>query len=276
MKADSFRDKVVVVTGGGGGLGAALVRKFARFGARVTIIDINADAVKKVIKELAFERLLHDPNYKILDVDDDVIFQNTLVELKKTHGMLDIVVNNAGILIAGEARDLDSKMFRAITNINLMGVVNGSLAAFKIMAGQGHGKIVNISSISGLIASPLYSAYSMTKHAVIGLSKALREEGRSLGVDVMVICPGTLRTGIFEAGKVVNASKDRVFKESALSSISAEVAASKIIAAINGNRYITVFPAYARFMWLLEKIHPSILRPLHQIIIKNFRFHRGN
>jgi len=276
MKADTFRDKVIVVTGGGSGLGAALVRKFARFGARVTIIDINADTVNKVIKELALERLLHVPNYKILDVADDIVFCGALIELKKTQGVLDIIVNNAGILIAGEARDLDSKMFRTITNINLMGVVNGSLAAFKIMAGQGYGKIVNISSVSGLIASPLYSAYSMTKHAVIGFSKALREEGRCLGIDVMVICPGTLKTGIFEAGNVVNASKDRVFKESALSSISSEVAASKIIDAINANRCITVFPAYARLMWLLEKIHPSLLKPLHQKIIKNFRVHRVN
>jgi short-subunit dehydrogenase len=276
MKADSFRDKVIVVTGGGSGLGAALVRKFARFGARVTIIDVNADTVEKVVNELVLERVLHVPNYKILDVGDDIVFCNALDELKEIQGVFDIMVNNAGILMAGEARDLDSKMFRTITSINLWGVVNGSLAAFKIMAGQGHGKIVNISSVSGLIASPLYSAYSMTKHAVIGFSKALREEGRSLGIDVMVICPGTLKTGIFEAGNVVNASKDRVFKESVLSSISAEVAASKIIDAIDANRCITVFPAYARLMWLLEKIHPSLLKPLHQKIIKNFRTHRGN
>ena len=220
--------------------------------------------------------MLYDPNYIILDVADDIVFYNTLIELKKSQGVLDIMVNNVGILIAGEARDLDSKMFRTVTSINLMGVVNGSLAAFKIMAGQGHGKIVNISPISGLIASPIYSAYSMTKHAVIGVSKALREEGRSLGIDVMVICPGTLRTGIFDAGNVVNASKDRIFKESALSSISSEVAASKIIDAIDVNRCVTVFPAYARFMWLLEKIHPSLLKQLHQKIIKNFRAHQSN
>jgi len=276
MKADFFKDKVIIVTGGGSGLGAALVRKFARFGARVTIIDNTTDAVKKIVMELALEKISHVPDYRILDVADDIVFCDALDEIKKTQGVLDIMVNNAGTLIAGEVRDMDSKMFRTITNINLMGVVNGSLAAFKIMARQGHGMIVNISSISGLIASPLYSAYSMTKHAVIGFSKALREEGRSLGVDVMVICPGTLRTGIFEAGKVVNASKDRVFKESYLSSISAEVAASKIIDAFDANRCITVFPAYARIMWLLEKFHPSLLKPLHQKVIKNFRVHRSN
>jgi len=193
MKADSFRNKVIVVTGGGSGLGAALVRKFARFGARVTIIDVNADAVEKVVNELVLERVLHVPDSKILDVGDDIAFCNALNELKEIQGVFDIMVNNAGILMAGEARDLDSKMFRTITSINHWGVVNGSLAAFKIMAGQGHGKIVNISSVSGLSASPLYSAYSMTKHAVIGFSKALREEGRSLGIDVILICPGTLK-----------------------------------------------------------------------------------
>lgn len=276
MTARSMKDKVVVVTGGGSGLGAALVGRFSLLGARVIIFDISRDGVAKVIQESKEKGCLHEPHCSFLSVTDERFLQEALEQVKSTYGSIDIMVNNAGILIAGEARDMESDMFRKILDINLMGVVNGSLSAFKIMARQGHGKIVNISSISGLVTSPLYSAYSMTKHAVVGFSKALREEGRSLGVDVMVICPGTLRTGIFDAGNVVNASKDRVFKESGLASISAEVAASKIIKAIDSNRGITVFPAYARIMWLLERIHTSLLKPLHQKIIKNFRIHRGN
>jgi len=88
MKADSFRNKVIVVTGGGSGLGAALVRKFARFGARVTIIDVNADAVEKVVNELVLERVLHVPDSKILDVGDDIAFCNALDELKEIQGVL--------------------------------------------------------------------------------------------------------------------------------------------------------------------------------------------
>lgn len=276
MTALSMKDKVVVVTGGGSGLGAALVEQFSRLGARVFIFDISRDSSAKVIEKNNGKGYLHETHASILSVTDERSLQEALEKVKSTYGSIDIMVNNAGILIAGEVRDMNSEMFRKILDVNLMGVVNGSLAAFKIMAQQGQGKIVNISSISGLIASPLYSAYSATKHAVNGFSKALREEGRNLGVDVMVICPGTLRTGIFEAGEVVNASKNRVFKESVLSSISADTAASKTIDAIHANRCITVFPVYARIMWVLEKIHPSLLRPLHQKIIKNFRVHRGN
>jgi short-subunit dehydrogenase len=275
MKLRSFQDKVIVVTGAGNGLGAALARHFSRLGGKVILIDINKGAIDAVSMETAKDGSYHIPECKVIDVVDDRTFSATLEDVKKAYGSLDIIVNNAGILMAGEARDMNQAMFRKITDINLMGVVNGSLAAFKIMAAQGHGKIVNISSISGLIASPLYSAYSMTKHAVTGLSKALREEGRCLGVDVMVICPGTLRTGIFDAGNVVNAPKDHVFKESLLASISADEAASKVIDAMHSNRPITVFPFYALLMWWLEKIHPSILKSIHQKILKNFRSHRG-
>lgn len=276
MNSPFVKDKLIVVTGGGGGLGAALVKRFALLGARVIIFDINRDGVEKVIEETKKMGCPHEPQSKILSVTDEQSFLEALEQVKRSYGSIDIMVNNAGTLVAGEVRDMESEMFRKVMDVNLMGVIIGSIAAFKIMAQQGRGKIVNISSISGLIASPLYSAYSMTKHAVVGFSKALREEGRSLGVDVMVICPGTLRTGIFKAGNVVNASKDRVFKESVLSSISVEVAASKIIEGIDANRGITVFPSYARIMWLLERIHPALLKPLHQKIIKNFRMHRGN
>ena len=276
MKPRSLKDKVIVVTGAGGGLGAALGRKFALLEAKVILIDLKGEAMQALAAEVIRAGSYHAPECKVLDITDEHAFGDAITSVKEAYGSLDVMVNNAGILLAGEARDMNMSMFRQITELNLMGVVNGSLSAYKVMVAQGHGKIINISSISGLIASPLYSAYSMTKHAVIGLSKALSEEGRSLGVDVMVVCPGTLRTGIFDAGEVVNAPKDRVFKESLLSSISADEAAAKVIASINDNRFMTVFPRYASLMWFLEKIHPVLLAPLHQKILKNFRSHRGN
>lgn len=266
---------MIVVTGGGGGLGAALARKFALLGGRVTILDIDQEASRAITKRIDDEGVLHAPEWMHLDVSDGKEFSRILEEVQAKHGRLDVMVNNAGILIAGEARDMNAELFHKITEINLMGVMYGSLAAFKIMSKQGYGKIVNISSISGLISSPLYAAYSMTKHAVVGLSKALREEGRSLGVDVLVACPSTLRTGIFDAGNVVNAPKEQIFKESLLASISAEEAASKIMDQIRLNRWITVFPTYAKIMWWLEKIHPVLLKPLHMRVIKNFRAHRA-
>ena len=151
MKLRSFQDKVIVVTGAGNGLGAALARHFSRLGGKVILIDINKGAIDAVSMETAKDGSYHIPECKVIDVVDDRTFSATLEDVKKAYGSLDIIVNNAGILMAGEARDMNQAMFRKITDINLMGVVNGSLAAFKIMAAQGHGKIVNISSISGLI-----------------------------------------------------------------------------------------------------------------------------
>ena len=105
--------------------------------------------------------------------------------------------------------------------------------------------------------------------------KALREEGRILGVEVMVVCPGNIKTDIFSSGSVTNAPKELVFKDSALSSMSVEKAASIIVVAIPKNRGLIVFPGYAQIMCFLERVHPALLAPLHRIVLKNFRLHRG-
>ena len=269
-----FNEKVVVITGGGRGLGAALVTILARSGANVSILDINKTEAERLIISLVTEGVKYPPSFYMVNVADSGHVENLLKDIAESKGSLDIMINNAAILVAGEARDMDIDLFKKVVEINLMGVASGALAAYKIMVNQGYGKIVNISSMCGILSSPLYAAYSATKHGVVGLSKALREEGRILGVHVMVACPGNIKTSIFESGSVINAPKDEVFKDSALSALSADSAAKKIITGIIKNNRIIVFPGYAKILYILERIHPGLIYPLHKVILKNFRNRR--
>jgi short-subunit dehydrogenase len=252
-------------------LGAALVEIFARSGANVIIIDIDKAQAEQLIISLATEGVKHTPSFYEANVADLRHIESLLVDIAKSKGSLDVMINNAAILVAGDARDMDIDLFRKTVDINLMGVAGGSLAAYKIMAKQGYGKIVNVSSMCGILSSPLYTAYSASKHGVVGLSKALREEGRSLGVDVMVACPGNIKTSIFDSGSVINAPKVEVFKDSALSAITADAAAKKIIMGMVKNNGIIVFPWYSKILFFLERIHPLLIYPLHKVVLRNFR-----
>ena len=176
----------------------------------------------------------------------------------------------------GECRNLDQCLFKKTIDVNLMGVVNGSLSAYRIMAGQGYGQIVNISSVSGLIGSPLFAPYSTAKHGVVGFSKALREEGRSLGVKVSVVCPGNIKTDFIESGYFSDGGKNFFVKGATSGSITVEGAAKRILKEISRNRGVIVFPLFARFLHLLERLNPSFLTPFHQRVITNYRGEKPN
>ncbi len=274
LKSNYYKDKIAIVTGGSAGLGASLVTQLAEAGARTIIFDKNGEKASILLERLSRQGVMHVPVVSIVDVTDFKAIANAIQEVVHREGHLDLIINNAGILIVGEVRDTEIEHFRKLVEINLMGVVHGSLMAFKLMARQGYGQVVNISSISGLVANPLYTAYSMTKHGVVGFSTALREEGKELGVGVTVVCPGTLQTDIFSSGAVINAPKETVFKESALDSMSATEAAKIIISKIPKNPRMLVFPRWALFIWMLERINPLLTAPLNRVVLRNFRKNR--
>jgi short-subunit dehydrogenase len=107
------------------------------------------------------------------------------------------MLNNAGIALGGEVRDMDLEHWRRILDVNLWGVIHGTTAAYQVMVKQGFGHIVNTASLGGLIPEPMATAYATTKHAVVGLSTSLRAEAAELRVKVSVVCPGFVQTRTF-------------------------------------------------------------------------------
>jgi NAD(P)-dependent dehydrogenase (short-subunit alcohol dehydrogenase family) len=108
--------------------------------------------------------------------------------------------NNAGIGILGEVRHYQIEDWHRVLDVHIGGVVNGVQAAYPVMLGQGFGHIVNTASMAGLVASPWMVSYSAAKHAIVGLSQALRVEAAAAGVRVSALCPGLVRTPIIEGG----------------------------------------------------------------------------
>ena len=179
--------------------------------------------------------------------------------------------NNAGISVAGDARDLTLDHWRRVIEVNLMGVIYGTDAAYKQMAKQGHGHIINIASLAGLIPFPSNAPYAASKHAVVGLSLSLRAEGEDLGVKVSAVCPGFVQSNIYKATPFINIDRERALRNMPFTPLATEHAAAAILRGIERNQAIIIFPGYARFIWVLHRLCTRWLNPLHRKGIRDLR-----
>jgi NAD(P)-dependent dehydrogenase (short-subunit alcohol dehydrogenase family) len=260
-----FSGKNVVITGAASGIGLGLAQALAARGASVTLADLNltgaqagADAIVRA-------------GGKASAVQVDVADEAAVGRLMASVTPLDYVFNNAGYAILGESRDLPYAQWRRLVEVNLLGVIAGSLAAYKRMVEQGHGHIVNTASLAGLAGSPLLSAYSTTKSAVVMFSRMLRAEGEALGVRVTALCPSFIRTGIFDAAQYAGAGKDEMMKQIPFPVMALEPAIARIVAGVERNEALIVFPFHARLLSWLLRCFPALGRPLERKALGDFR-----
>ena len=257
----TFHQEVAIVTGGGMGLGRALCEELARRGATVVVADIDGDAAKRVAACLAQS----GTQTRAVQVDvsnrQDVerLIETTVSEFGRIHYLF----NNAAIFIGGDARDMSVDQWDRILKVNLAGVVYGTVSAYQIMTKQGHGHIVNVSSLSGLIPQPGNAAYCTCKHGIIGLSLSLRFEGADLGVKVSTACPGDMKTNIHKNMVVVNMSPEKVIELSdrfrfLVPEMTAADAACQVLRGVSRNQALIVFPAKVRWIWRMYRALPSL------------------
>jgi len=271
---ESLRDKVAIVTGGGMGLGAALCEEMASRGARVVVADINEEAAKRVADSIALKGLL--ATAMAVDVSREPDVSQMIDTTVSRYGRLDYIVNNAAIAIGGDARDISIEQWERVLKVNLHGVIYGTLCAYRVMAKQGFGHIVNISSASGLTPQPGNAPYCTCKHGIIGLSLSLRFEGADLGVKVSAVCPGDMKTRMYENMVVVNAIRERVVEVSRRShflipQISAQDAARRILHGVSRNQALIIFPASVRWIWRLARLFPALIYRVSLYRMRMFR-----
>jgi NAD(P)-dependent dehydrogenase (short-subunit alcohol dehydrogenase family) len=254
--ADPLHEKVAIVTGGGSGIGEALCLELARRGARVVVADINEHDAGRVAKAVVTAGG-HATAVR-LDVAADKDVSRLVQQTAAEYGHLDYLFNNAGIAIGGDARDLTLGHWRRVLDVDLYGVLHGMRAAYPIMARQGFGHIVNTSSAAAFFPDPGNAPYCTAKHAIVGLSLSLRLEGADLGVKVSVVCPGVVRTNIFENVVVVNMPADHAVRPPA-KMIEAAHAARAILDGVARNQAVIVFPASIRWLRHAYRLLPGIV-----------------
>ncbi|MFA5889818.1 MAG: SDR family oxidoreductase [Actinomycetota bacterium] len=253
-----LRDKVAIVTGGASGIGEALSKELGKRGAIVYVTDIDEGRAKDVASSIVASGGTAESF--ALDVSSEEQVAGLIGDIASKHGRLDYMFNNAGMAVGGELRDLDMSQFRRVLDVNLWGVINGTYAAYKIMERQGHGHIVNVASMVGLVPVPMETAYVTSKHAVVGLSNSLRVEGAALGVRVSVVCPDFIKTRFYTSSRHVNVDEDKLIAQiPSFFFTSPERCARVILRGVNRNRGIITIGIYVRLLWRLYRTSPRMV-----------------
>jgi NAD(P)-dependent dehydrogenase (short-subunit alcohol dehydrogenase family) len=255
-----FQGAVAIITGGASGIGLALARELTRRGAHVALADVKveqAEAAATALRATGASASAH-----ALDVTEFDAVNRLVQQTVEEQGRLDYFFNNAGISRGGEVRLYELEDWYRVLDVNVRGVVHGIHAAYPVMIEQGFGHIVNTASIAGLVGSPNLVSYSASKHAVVGMSKALRVEAERYAVQVSVLCPGTIKTPFLDGGpfgQPISRLADEPVQGplEGPEPMDADEFAVAALNAIAKNKAIIVLPSGWKTMWWLDRISPA-------------------
>ncbi|MGW1211773.1 SDR family oxidoreductase [Streptomyces sp. NPDC002499] len=267
--AERFGGQLVLVTGAGSGIGRATAFAFAESGARVIAVDRDQEAAERTAE---LSRLLGAPRAwaEATDVSDEQAMEKLAAKVAAEYGVVDVLVNNAGIGLSGSFFDTSPEDWKKVLDVNLWGVIHGCRLFGKQMAERGQGgHIVNTASAAAYQPSKALPAYSTSKAAVLMLSECLRAELAGQGIGVSAICPGFVNTNITSTARFAGVDADeekRRQKRSArlygLRNYPPEKVADAILRAVVRNEAVVPVTPEARGARLLGRFAPGALRAI--------------
>jgi NADP-dependent 3-hydroxy acid dehydrogenase YdfG len=249
-----FRDKVCVITGAGSGIGRALALQLAGRGARLALSDIDADRAA-ASAAAASQRGAREAESYALDVADREAFFAHASEVVERFGVVNFVVNNAGVALEGTVLETSIEDYEWLMGINWWGVLYGTKVFLPHLIASGDGYLVNISSVFGLIAVPTQSAYHAAKFAVRGLTESLRQEMLMDGHPVGVSCvhPGGVKTDIARAARSERDPTERAETFEKMARLTPEQAAQIILRGVERRRARILVGTDAQALDLMQR-----------------------
>ncbi|MCE9579590.1 MAG: SDR family NAD(P)-dependent oxidoreductase [Deltaproteobacteria bacterium] len=249
--------QTAVITGGGGGLGRAFCEELGATRARIVVADIDLAAAEATVALV--KRAGGDGKAVQCDVSDPAQIDALAATAKAWLGDVDLLVNNAGVAVAGDFAAIGLAEWQWIMGINLWGVIYGCRAFVPAMQARRRGAIINVASAAGLLSAPKMAPYNVTKAAVVALSETMHAELARDGIHVSALCPTFFRTNIGEASrgpldprmiKLMHSMMDR-------SKIQAPEVAQAALTAVAKNQLYVVPMADGRAMWRLKRLQPQ-------------------
>jgi NAD(P)-dependent dehydrogenase (short-subunit alcohol dehydrogenase family) len=267
--ADRFGGQLVLVTGAGSGIGRATAFAFAEAGARVVAVDRDARGAARTAE---MSRLIGSPEAwaETVDVSDEQAMEKLAEKVADEYGVVDVLVNNAGIGLSGSFFDTTPEDWKKVLDVNLWGVIHGCRLFGRQMAERGQGgHIVNTASAAAYQPSKALPAYSTSKAAVLMLSECLRAELAGQGIGVSAICPGFVNTNITSTAHFVGVDateEKRRQKKSArlygLRNYPPEKVADAILRAVVRDQAVVPVTPEARGARLMSRLAPRALRAI--------------
>lgn len=264
----SFRDSSVVITGGSRGLGIELARLFAGQGSRLTLLARDEDELDRAKKELQGRGA--DVLVYACDITKAEDLQKAVDYVVLNRKRIDVLINNAGVIKVGPFEDMEMRDFEEALAVHAWAPLMMSRAVLPHMKRQGSGRIVNISSIGGLVAIPHMLPYSMSKFALVGLSDGLRAELSKYGIFVTTVAPGLMRTGshvnaFFKGQNEKEFAWFSLLEALPLFSTGARRAAKRIMEACRYGEPFVVITLQARALQLANAIFPNVTASLSKL-----------
>jgi len=246
-----------VVTGAGSGLGRAFCEELGARGARVVASDVDPAAAEETAARV--RKAGGDATAIRCDVADPAQVDALADAARAWCGDVDLIVNNAGVAVAGRFEKIALEDWTWIVGVNLWGVVHGCRAFVPAMRSRKRGHVINVASAAGLLATPKMAPYNVTKAGVVALSETLHAELAPDGVHVSVLCPTFFQTNIARGSRGVVDEKMRGLMEKlmARSRIQAPEVARAALAGVAKNQLYVVPMSDGRAMWRLKRLAPE-------------------
>jgi 3-oxoacyl-[acyl-carrier protein] reductase len=252
----TIRGKKALVTGAASGIGRAIALDLARRGADLYLLDIHEANLFAVAAEARSYGVTVVVGLCDVSCSDEVSAQ--VAEVIKKWNALDILVNNAGVAYYGPTERMTAQQWQRLLAINLLAPIQFTRELLPTLLERPEAHIVNVCSIAGLVASGRLVAYHVSKYGLVGFSEALRAEFDRRGLGVTALCPGLVRTNIFQAA--VNGREEKPMRiPPAWMCASPEAVANRAVQAILKNRGLVVVTPMARFLWYFKRLSPSLL-----------------
>lgn len=258
-KLFELQGRTAIVTGAGGGIGAAISASLAKRGCHLALGDIDTVGLARTAETVKPSGVRVSTH--VLDVGDGNAIASFPAQVLAEHAAIDVVVNNAGVALGGTFEDVSPENFDWLMGINFWGVVRMTRAFLPHLKTRPEARIVNLSSLFGLVAPPGQTAYAASKFAVRGFSEALRHELERSPVGITVVHPGGVRTSIARSSRApdgvdpVEVERDRKAFEKQLK-LPAETAGEIIVKGIEARRARIIVGSDAKLLASLERLMP--------------------